>query len=185
MDTKRNMIVRPLYAWEIQEARRVFVDQLNYDLVRIHQNTDWPDTINKIGMWLKRIPYQGTPNAITLGNHCYFPVKLLESPVSSDHPDHYKIPWLIHELTHVWQYQHLGWRYLPMALEAQFRPGAEAYEFGGQAGLVRYRNMGWKLADFNMEQQGNIARTYYEALCNEKEVSAWLPFIDELQRLAG
>jgi hypothetical protein len=173
--------IRPLYAWEIREAQRVFAERLNYDSVRVHENANWPDTVHKIGLWLKRTPCDDVPNAITLGNHCYFPVKLLESPVSPDHPEHYKICWLMHELTHAWQYQHLGWRYLPMTLDTQLRKGTEAYNFGGEAGLVESHNKGKRLADFNLEQQGDIARTYYDVLARRGNGGAWLPFIQEFQ----
>ena len=181
MNAKLVSSVRSLYAWEIQEARSVFADRLNYDAVRIHENAGWPNTISKVGSWLKRSPYVETPNAITLGNQCYFPVKLLEFPVPHDHSEHGKIGWLIHELTHAWQYQRLGWRYLPKALDAQLRLGVTAYDFGGEAGLLKYHSMGWTLANFNLEQQGDIARTYYEALVRGKDVSAWLPYIAEFQ----
>jgi hypothetical protein len=173
--------VRPLYAWEIREARRVFADQLKYEAIQVHENAGWPETVNKIGMRLKRMPYVDAPNAVTLGNHCYFSAKLLESPVSPDHPEHYKIGWLIHELTHAWQYQRLGWRYLRLALTVQLRRRAGAYDFGGEAGLVESYNRGRKLADFNLEQQGDITRTYYDALVGRKNVEAWLPFVREFQ----
>ena len=182
--TKNKPSIRPLYAWEIREARRVFANRLQYERVRLHEHTGWPDSINRIGLRLKRMPQVDTHNAITLGNHIYFPVKLLEWLVPSDHPEHYKICWLIHELTHVWQYQHLGWGYLPMALNAQLRLGDKAYDFGGEAGLIAHRGQGWRLADFNLEQQGDIASTYYRQLSSGKDTSAWDPFIAEMQKTA-
>ena len=182
VNAKRTHTFRPLYAWEVQEARRVFSNGLNYGAIRIHENASWPNTINKIGTWLKRMPQVDAPNAITLFNHCYFPVQLLEVPVPLNHPDDWETGWLIHELTHAWQYQHLGRRYLFKAVVAQLRLGAKVYEFGGEAGLVKSHSLGQKLADFNMEQQGDIARTYYEALIRGKDVSAWLPFIAEFQQ---
>ncbi len=173
--------VRPLCAWEIREARRIFADQLDYQAIHVHENAGWCDAVDKIGKRLRRMPYAETLNAITLGNHCYFPLKLLESPVSPNHPEHYKISWLIHELTHAWHYQRLGWRYLPRALSVQLHRKAGAYDFGGEAGLVESHNQGRKLADFNLEQQGDIARTYYDALVARRNVNAWLPFIREFQ----
>ena len=175
-------ITRRFYAWEAQEARRVFADQLAYERVKIHECTNWPNRIDQLGAWLKRVPYRGLPNAITLGNDCYFPVNLPQNLVSIDHPEHYKIPWLIHELTHVWQYQRLGWRYLFQALEAQFKSGAQVYVFGGEAGLIEAFQQGRKFSSFNMEQQGDICRTYYERLSRGVDISAWLPFITELQQ---
>ena len=174
-------LVRSLYAWEIQEARRVFAGRLIYETVRVHECAAWPDTIHRIGLRLRRLPYDNLPNAVTLGNHCYFPVRLLDTLAPPHHSDFYKLPWLIHELTHVWQYQHMGWRYLALALKAQFRQGANAYDFGGEDGLREKFSSGWEFKDFNLEQQGDIARSYYERLIRGQQVEAWQPFIAELQ----
>jgi hypothetical protein len=174
-----------LYAWEIQEARHVFGIGLAYERVRIHECTAWPNTINRIGTRLKGMQHSGAPNAITVGNHCYFPVRLLETLVPVDHPSHHLILWLIHELTHAWQFQKLGWRYLGMALSAQMRYRAKAYDFGGEEGLLKAIQQGLKLADFNLEQQGDIASAYYARLCRGQDVSAWGPYIAEIQGQTG
>lgn len=173
--------VRPLYAWEIQEARRVFADRLVYDPIRIHECNLWPDRINQLGARLKGMDPPSGHNAITLGNHVYFPVRLLTAPVLPDHKEHYRIGWLIHELTHCWQYQQMGWSYLFKALGAQFRGGAQAYNFGGENGLLDRLSQGWKFTDFNLEQQGDIVRSYYERICRGGETHAWSPYIAQLQ----
>lgn len=173
--------VRSLYAWEIHEARRVFADRLNYTAIRIHECTLWPDRINQLGARLKGMPAPGGHNAITLGNHCYFPVHLPTAPVRPDHPDHQRVGWLIHELTHCWQYQQMGWGYLFKALRAQIRGGAQAYNFGGENGLLDRLAQGWKFTDFNLEQQGDIVRSYYERICRGYETRAWGPYIAQLQ----
>lgn len=174
-------LVRSLYAWEIQEAQRVFAAGLNYEAVRIHECASWPNTIHRIGLRLRRLPYDNLPNAVTLGNHCYFPLQLLETLVPPHDRAFYKLPWLIHELTHVWQYQHWGWRYLALALQTQLREGANAYDFGGEGGLREKYALGWEFKDFNLEQQGDIARSYYERIVRGLAVEAWQPFIAELQ----
>jgi hypothetical protein len=171
--------VRPLFAWEIQEARRVFAGELNYEAVRIHENAAWLKSLHKIGSWLKRVHNDPEPKAITMGNHCIFPGKLYDTLPPNEAREISRVGWLIHELTHVWQFQRMGWRYLFQALVAQFRLRDHVYDFGGEAGLVESHSIGWKLIDFNLEQQGDIARTYYQALRDGKEVSAWQPFIEE------
>jgi hypothetical protein len=176
-------IERRLYSWEIQEARRVFANALAYSPVRICECASWPDTIKRLGSWVKRVPYNGMPNAVTLGNTCYFPIRMLETPVQPGNADHYKIGWLIHELTHAWQFQRMGWGYLIQALQAQLGQGAQAYDFGGEAGLLDAFQQGKTLAGFNLEQQGDICRSYYERLCNGADVSAWQPYIAEIQQL--
>jgi hypothetical protein len=174
-------IERSLYSWEIQEARRVFANALVYSQVRICECAYWPINIKRLGSWLQRTSYTGKPNAVTLGSTCYFSLRLLDTMVSFDHPEHYKIGWLIHELTHVWQFQRKGWGYLFQALRAQLSQGAQAYDFGGEAGLMAALRQGKKFAGFNLEQQGDICRTYYERLCSAADVSAWQPFITEIQ----
>jgi hypothetical protein len=177
--------VRPLYAWEEEAGRRVFGDNLDYRPVRIHECTSAPNRINQLGAFMKRVEIpKDSHNAITLGNHIYFPIRMLEEPVPYGHPEHYKICWFIHELTHVWQYQQMGWRYLFLALQAQFRLKAGAYDFGGEQGLIAHHTQGKGLKHFNLEQQGDIARTYYECVMAERNTSAWEPFVKEFKKIA-
>ena len=61
---------------------------------------------------------------------------------------------LIHELTHVWQYQHLGIRYSPRALAAQRT--TSGYNYGGEAALEQAITSGKGLAFFNLEQQADL-----------------------------
>lgn len=173
--------VRKLYTWEIEEARRVFAAQIQYDRVRIHECAPFPDQLNRIGARLKGIQKPTGHNAITLGNQIYFPVRLPEVIVPLEHPEHHKIPWLIHELTHVWQYQRMGWRYLMLALKAQFREGISAYHFGGEDGLLERLDQGAKFQDFNLEQQGDIARSYYVRLVRGENTNAWNRYIAEVK----
>ena len=125
--------VRPLFDWEIAEARKVFGDSLRYDLVWIHEGFTWTDAIDRLGRKLKKLPPPGPQdhNAVTLGNNCYFPVNLPAELVPPGDPLDYFMPWLIHELTHAWQYQHTGWAYIVRAFAAQFRYGQAAYDFVG------------------------------------------------------
>jgi hypothetical protein len=181
MTSECDSITRSLYAWEVQEARHVFGTQLAYENVRVHECASWPDTIDRVGRIFKGMPAPISPNAVTLGNHCYFPVRLLQTSVPASHPEHFLLSWLIHELTHAWQYQHRGWIYLLSALKAQFTVGAQAYDFGGEAGLLSAIQNGVRFIDFNPEQQGDICRTYYERLARGIDVTAWQPFIHEIQ----
>jgi len=170
-----------MYLWEIDEARKVFGDGLDYQRVRIHECNPWPNRIDRIGRRLKGMPASTLPNAITLGNHCIFPVRLPEELPPFDHPQHYKIGWLVHELTHAWQFQQMGWWYVVDALTAQMRGKAAAYDYGEEEGLKMRRREGWTLHKFNLEQQGDIARVYYDRLCKGLDVDSWLPFIDDLR----
>lgn len=65
--------------------------------------------------------------------------------------------WLIHELTHAWQYQHIGIRYLFKAILGHIRLGPKVYEYGGEKGLREAVADGVEFTSFNPEQQGDIA----------------------------
>ena len=187
--------VRPLYDWEIAEARKVFGDSLHYGRIRIHECATWADAIDRLGRWLKKLPPAGPEehNSVTLGYHCYFPVSLPDRLVPPGDSLDFCMPWLIHELTHAWQYQHVGWTYLVRALLAQFRYGSAAYDFGGESNLVTCRHNHWTFTRFNPEQQGDIARTYYDCLRStnaidepnkQNELSAYRPYISDIQEAA-
>ncbi len=124
-------------------------------------------------------------NAITLGFGCYFPVGFPIEQTGPKDREFYKTGWLIHELTHCWQFQKMGIRYLFLALKAQFGLGENVYDFGGAANLVAKRQQGWKIFDFNLEQQGNITAAYFNAQCdlpNQRElVEACLPYIEDIK----
>jgi len=68
-------------------------------------------------------------------------------------------PHFIHEMVHVWQYQHLGSVYIPRALWAQRT--MEGYNYGGVSALQKALQQGKGLADFNYEQQGDIVADYF------------------------
>ena len=110
--------VRPLYDWEIAQAHIVFGDALRFEKVRVHECAAWPDAIDRLGRRLKHMPPPDIQdhNAITLGYNSYFPVQFPTTLVPLGQPQDYVMGWLIHELTHAWQYQHTGWTYLLRAL---------------------------------------------------------------------
>lgn len=126
---------RPLNAHEIGIARSIFGDSLAYERVRIDERA-----------------HLGPRK----GNFCY--VSCYTINCWGKMPDSI----LIHELTHVWQYQQVGIVYIPRALAAQFSP--EGYNYGGVHALRRAIQTGKKLLDFNYEQQADIIEDYYRLL---------------------
>ncbi|MEM9848526.1 MAG: hypothetical protein AAF847_11590 [Bacteroidota bacterium] len=66
---------------------------------------------------------------------------------------------LVHELVHVWQYQHFGAVYIPRALWAQGT--REGYNYGGIEALLVAKKTGKKFWEFNYEQQGDIVSDYF------------------------
>jgi hypothetical protein len=88
----------------------------------------------------------------------------------------------VHELTHAWQYQKMGWTYIIKALKAQFRDKELAYDFGGEDGLRKSMQKNMAFVKFNPEQQGNITQAYYVRLRAGNDTSAWEPYIDQIHK---
>jgi hypothetical protein len=88
---------------------------------------------------------------------------------------------LVHELTHVRQYERRGTAYIPQALHVQRQLGRRAYDYGGPAGLLQARAAGKQYRDYNREQQGQIAQDYYMRAQRQQDTSAYEPFIAELR----
>lgn len=91
---------------------------------------------------------------------------------------------VVHELTHVYQFEIVGSIYIWQALRAQQTNG---YSYGGWQALQEDRSNGKHFRDYNREQQGKIAQDYYteviaEGLLAEDPIrQAYEPFIDELR----
>jgi hypothetical protein len=183
------MPTRSLSLSELNEARLVFGEALDYGRVRISEGSYFPNFIADLGALLQGRK-RTWDNAVTLGDVSYFPI-----PIRTSAPDVQggylrDIAWLIHELTHQWQYQQVGWRYLSEALSVQVRLGMGGYDYTGKHGrpleaLRAERDAGRRFLDFNREQQGDIARDYYVRLKGGDDVGAWEPFIADLKGSAG
>ena len=91
---------------------------------------------------------------------------------------------IVHELVHVYQFEHVGSIYIWQALRAQ---KTEGYRYGGWHQLADDWNSGKHFHDYNREQQGQIAQDYYgEVIANGLPTSdpvrqAYEPFINELK----
>lgn len=122
---------RPLNGSEIAKARIVFGSAINYNLVRV-------DEYALLGpSWTGRayVSFHTINNWGTLDDHT-----------------------LIHELTHVWQYEKMGAIYMPKAIHAQNTP--EGYNYSIQD-LQNRRAAKQGFRSFNLEQQGQILADYY------------------------
>ncbi|MGD2049226.1 MAG: hypothetical protein PVH03_07010 [Chloroflexota bacterium] len=148
---------RPLTGGEIAKAKVVFKNAINYDLVRVDHNALLGPS------WTKRAYVSfNTINA-------WGPL--------TDHT-------LIHELTHVWQYQHMGAVYMPRAIHAQGTPAG--YNYGGIAELRKRQKAGQGISSFNLEQQGEITGDYYVAKSNggtsAADLATYEHFIKDVRR---
>lgn len=122
---------RPLTEEEIERAKPIFAETINYKRIRIDEHA-------RLG------PQQY--------QFCYVSFHTINSwgEMSDDV--------LIHELVHVWQYERFGALYIGKALMAQWEEG---YDYGGRRRLTKVKNEGGKLVDFNFEQQADIVMDFY------------------------
>ena len=175
------MPIRALRAEELAEVEKVFSTGLDVTLIRVHENASLPDVVGRIGARLRGAP-PPEHNAITLGNTCYFPVTLTTNDPAN--PLWLRdMGWLMHELTHAWQYQHDGIVYL---YQAVFKSPTYQYVPAGQSqddALKGFSKAGKVFRDFNREQQGDIVRDYYFFLKQNRDVSAWDAYLTELREL--
>lgn len=88
---------------------------------------------------------------------------------------------LVHELTHVYQYERVGTRYLGEAIYMLMKTQRDCYNYGGPAGLAAAARSGVRYRDFNREQQAMIAQDFYILKARGEDVTAYEPFIRQLQ----
>lgn len=132
---------RHLTAQEIELARLVFSDGIDYTRVKIYRGIPCLPALNV---------------AVSPNGHIYFPRRNCPGDFACTAP-HYAV-WLVHELTHVWQYQH-GYRTwlggLMLSVKGGYRKRC-CYAYPPPAEIRRF-------ADLNMEQQADLVAHYYAA----------------------
>ena len=150
----------PLTSTEIAAADRVFGSgAIDYSNVRIAQGP-LLDLIFRLN-----------------GGRAFTTWDTINMPSSGDHGRN-NLSIVIHELTHVRQYQAVGTVYLGQAIHAQMTIG---YGYGGAAGLQADRATGKRYSGYNREQQGQIAQDYHTLSSTGSDVSAYEPFINDLR----
>lgn len=147
---------RKLTLREVALARSIFGNSINYQHVRIDERA-------RIGCKNHHFAYVG------------FCIINAWGPLSDPH--------FIHEMVHVWQYQRLGSVYIPRALYAQRT--AEGYNYGGIESLRHMAGQGRGLADFNLEQQGDVVADYF--CLRQGFKPRWCPadrdYLDDFERV--
>lgn len=123
---------RPLNAEEKSAALSVFGSSIEYNLIRV-------DEAAVIGPAFSGRAYTSFHTINSWGRE---PVDVM-----------------IHELTHVWQYEHAGAIYMPQAIHAQV--WGEGYVYKGAAGLRKAQTEGKGFSSFNREQQAQIVQDFY------------------------
>ena len=151
-------VERGLTDQEKAAARAIFGDSLNLDAIRL--------TDDSFLGTLKPDNAVSTPGAVN------FPPGTLTNRTN----DPSYLPWLMHELTHQWQYQH-GYRLDQLAVTA----AVGHYDYGGDQGLRDATAQHRGIQSFNFEQQGDLVRNYYLRRSQGGDTSAFDPFIHEIQ----
>ena len=153
------MVFRPVFRRNLESceasiAREVFGDALDISALTLAEG----GVLGSFGV------------ARTLPRLVTFPRGVLTTP---QHQARYE-RWLVHELTHAYQYQHGRGvlSLLPTAIAGFFKKSL--YDYGGVEGL-----RGKTFADFNTEQQANIVADYYYLSTYEpgRDLSAYEPYI--------
>ena len=153
---------RSMYNWEIELAKSVFGDSINYKRVRIDE-----------------LSFTGPKQKI----FCYVSFYIINSWGTM------KNSTLLHELTHVWQFEQMGSVYIPRALKAQF--SKMGYNYGGISALRAYREKGKSFLSFNLEQQGDIISDYFMikdgyqpkwGMGNRHDLSVYESFVEQMKR---
>lgn len=147
---------RPLTVGEVEMAKKVFRDSIDYLKVKVHKGA--------------YIPFAGS-NAMTPNGEMYFPAEDFKPDFSVER-DTLKV-WFIHEMTHVWQYQ-LGYSVFWNGIVISIKRG---YGYGsGQDTPRAYRydviaDLDKPMSEFNMEQQGDLVSHYFDGMYLEGDGS--------------
>jgi len=134
---------RPLTRDEVALARSVFGASLDYSRLRLI-----PTDI---------LEYRPVGNAMRI-------------PKDFTITDEYMAQTFIHELTHIWQYQHAGTSYISISLGTQL---AASLRRGHRNFAYEYQiNPGQSFFDFTPEQQGLIVENYFVMLRDQTAIAA-------------
>lgn len=135
MDEKKEGTQRWLTSGEITLAQALYSDQIEYPKVWIHCDSYLP-----FGLQSKNVAM--TPNGEVYFREGYYYADFSEANISIDNRHVF-----LHELCHVWQYQH------GMAVKLR---GLFSWAVDYHYDLAKAR-----LSDYSMEQQASIVSDYY------------------------
>jgi len=134
MSTERGKF-RYLTAGEIMYCRMIFGDAIEYSRVKIY-NKKW-------------IAMQKNDVAMTPNGNIYYPEGMFQEDFSSVGANDPDLRIFIHEMVHVWQYQH-GY-HVKLNGVFSFNKSRYSYELSEDR----------KLADYNMEAQADLIADYF------------------------
>lgn len=134
---------RLMSTFEINEAKKVFGNSINYNLIAIDESS----LLAKIGAKYVRQLHLG----FVFTYHINFSRKISCQKKQTD------TEWLIHELTHILQMKHIGSSYIFYALYAQHTDGYTVENIEQK-----------EISDFNFEQQAEICKFHYKFIKSDK-----------------
>jgi hypothetical protein len=164
MEEANPVTARGLTSGEMADAKLIFGDSLDYSKVIVDGGS-----VASLGA------------CRTIGNTVHLTSDLFQ-PNSSETTTKGKRT-LVHELTHVWQYQHQGWTYAPKALWAQ----AKAAVSGSRNGAYDWKPLvknGTPWEEWNPEAQAEAVEEYNIALHKVNDGTATREDYDALEILA-
>ena len=88
---------------------------------------------------------------------------------------------VVHELTHVYQYERVGTRYLGEAIYMLIKTKRDCYNYGGTQGLIGACAIGRHYRHYNREQQAMITQDYYNRSEQGMAVDSYEPFIAQVR----
>ncbi|HBY98940.1 MAG TPA: hypothetical protein DEP84_34165, partial [Chloroflexi bacterium] len=147
---------RTLTDAEVRKASAVFGDSINYRLVRV-------DEAAVLGPAFSKREYTSFHTINGWGR------------MTDDI--------LMHELTHVWQYEHAGAIYMPQAIHAQI--WGAGYNYGGAAGLQAAKAAGQRITDFNREQQAQIVQDFSNMRQSDPDIALYASFVEQVSTLTA
>lgn len=155
---------RSLTSAEIAYARDIFQDTLDYSVITLTR-----DAIASTGA------DRTLGNTINMELDEFVPGTFDLTPSGKET--------LIHEMTHVWQYQHEGWTYAPAALWAQLKAWVTDGDRGGAYDWRKPDSDGVPWDDWNPEAQASAVERYNQALRATKSGKGGKSDFDDLSKL--
>lgn len=169
--------VEPMSEAETEAAVKVFGPRaIQYDAVRVAEGR-----LLRLAFWINKDTAFTTLHSINLPKSGGHSRTYLEDGIKKT-----RLHLMIHELTHVYQFERVGSVYMCQALRAQ--RSKEGYNFGGWPGLKEDAEEEKHYCDYNREQQASIAENFYrDVVAKEPDVEdkiskAYGPFIEELRK---
>jgi hypothetical protein len=150
-------VERGLTEHEMEIARRVFGDQLDVSQIRVTEG----------GILSTETKASSVPGGLIT-----FPDGTLSNPDPKVDFD----AWLIHELAHQWQYQQ-GWTLLDTLDDSL----DSDYDYGGVPGLEKALNERKPFDEFDLEEQAQILRHYFEISRAGGKTTFYDPYIRDVQ----